>query len=83
MRIRFEPSARADFRSGLDYIAADNPEAAERLRQRVAAALERLASFPQSGRIVPEYADQDLREIIVAPYRFFYVVRNDVWIIAV
>ncbi len=32
---------------------------------------------PQSGRMVPEYEDQQLRELIVFPYRMVYRVRQD------
>jgi plasmid stabilization system protein ParE len=33
---------------------------------------ERLAIFPLSGRVVPEYPATGLREIVVAPYRVVY-----------
>lgn len=39
-----------------------------RLRRDV----ERLAQFPQLGRIVPEYGNPEIRELIVAPYRVIY-----------
>jgi plasmid stabilization system protein ParE len=35
-------------------------------------AVERLGTFPESGRVVPERNAQDLREIIVRPYRIVY-----------
>jgi len=46
--------------------------------------LSRLGAFPESGRAVPEYPTLPFREVIVAPYRFFYQARVDaVWIVAV
>jgi len=30
------------------------------------------------GRVVPEYGMEDLREVIVAPYRVLYIVKVDV-----
>ena len=37
-----------------------------------------------SGRPIPEFPDLPYREVIVAPYRFFYRVKdNAVWIVAV
>jgi toxin ParE1/3/4 len=56
------------------YIAADDPRAAERLRDRTIAAVERAAAHPYSGRVVPEIARQDVREVIVRPYRIVYRV---------
>lgn len=35
-------------------------------------AVERLTSFPESGRIVPERSDPAIREVIVTPYRVVY-----------
>jgi plasmid stabilization system protein ParE len=49
-----------------------SPEAATRVSQEIVHATRRLRVFPDSGRIVPEYARADLRELIVAPYRVIY-----------
>ncbi len=84
MTVRFTPSARAQFLAALDYIRADDPQAARDLRDRAAASLSRLARFPESGRVVPEFPDLAFREVVLAPYRFFYRAKGDiVWIVAV
>jgi toxin ParE1/3/4 len=55
-----------------------------RLRGRMRTALRSLGQYPYSGRIVPEFPELDCREIIIAPYRIFYVVRDDtVWVVGV
>ena len=70
--------------TALSYIRRDNPDAAFRVRQRAETALRRLETFPESGRVVPEFPDLPYREVIVPPYRFFYRVKNGkVWIVAV
>jgi plasmid stabilization system protein ParE len=82
-RVLFTPSAREQFLAALAYIAADDPAAARSLRDRAEASLSRLADFPESGRVLPEFPDLPFREVVVAPYRFFYRVRDDaVWIVA-
>jgi plasmid stabilization system protein ParE len=48
------------------------PEVGERLLEDVLSAVERLADFPQSGRIVPEFGIVHLREIIRPPFRVVY-----------
>lgn len=84
MKIQFTPSARKQFLGALQYIRRDNPLAARNFRKKAEQQLRRLSRFPDSGRVVPEFPDLPFREVIVAPYRFFY--RTDdrkVWIVAV
>jgi toxin ParE1/3/4 len=70
--ISWSPQALRDLGSIRAYIAADSPAYAVLVVQRVVGAVERLASFPESGRIVPERNHPQIREIIVAPYRVVY-----------
>jgi plasmid stabilization system protein ParE len=44
----------------------------ERLLREVVSQVERLANFPESGRIVPEFGVAKLREIIHPPFRIVY-----------
>ncbi len=82
--IRWTRLALADLVAIREYIATDNPTAADAMVTAVRDAVERLADFPQSGRIVPERRVQGYREVIVAPYRIVYtVVGGDVRILRV
>lgn len=82
MKVRFTTSARSQFLAGLEHIKADNPLAAQALLAKVSKSLRRLTSFPQSGRRIPEFPELAHREVIVAPYRFFYRVQKAaVWIV--
>jgi plasmid stabilization system protein ParE len=84
VRVRFTSSARTQFLEGLLYIALDKPGAARRLRSRAATALQRLATFPSSGRHIPEFPTLPHREVALNPLRFFYrVEKKTVWIVAV
>jgi toxin ParE1/3/4 len=84
MKVRFTPSARAQFFAGLEYIKANNPLASLALLARAKNSLRRLSTYPQSGRKIPEFPELPHREVIVPPYRFFYrVERATVWIVAV
>jgi plasmid stabilization system protein ParE len=40
-------------------------------------AVERLKAFPQSGRMVPERNNPEIREVIVKPYRVVYRLRAE------
>ena len=84
MRVRFTDSARAQFLAGLAYIHRDKPSAAVRLRRRAEVVLRRLAKFPESGRVIPEFPELPYCEVLVTPLRFFYRVKGKtVWVVAV
>ena len=70
--IRWSPQALRDLESIRDYIAQDSPRYAELVVTRIIAFVDRLQAFPDSGRIVPERGDPEIREVIVRPYRVVY-----------
>jgi toxin ParE1/3/4 len=82
-RVLVTPAAREQFLAALAYVAADDPVAARNMRGGAAASLSRLADYPESGRVLPEFPDLAFREVIVPPYRFFCRVKDDaVWVVA-
>lgn len=84
MKVRFTPTARTQFLAAIAYIYRENPTPAVAFRHKAEKVLSRLQKFPQSGRRLPEFPDLPFREVIVAPYRFFYRVKEKtVWIVAV
>jgi plasmid stabilization system protein ParE len=84
VRIRFTPSARKQFLAAIVYLYREKPTAARAFRDKAQKALSRLQRFPRSGRVLPEFPDLPFREVIVAPYRFFYRTQErTVWIVAV
>ena len=56
----------------LAFIAGDNPAAARIFGRKAIQATRGLRSFPGRGRMVPEYQDPGLRELIVGPVRIIY-----------
>jgi toxin ParE1/3/4 len=54
------------------YADHEVPEVGERLVSEVFSVAERLADFPESGRIVPEFGIRQLREVIHPPFRIVY-----------
>lgn len=84
MRVRLTPSARSEFLEAIAFIKRDDPQAARRFYNRAQRSLRRLGEYAESGRRLPEFPDIPYREVIVAPYRFFYRVEGKtVWIVAV
>jgi len=65
------------------YIAQDNPDAAVRWVVELFDTVERLADFPESGRVVPEVGIRRIREVIFGAYRVIYRFRGRVEILTV
>jgi plasmid stabilization system protein ParE len=59
------------------YVKLEVPEVGERRLHEVVAAIERLADFPESGRVVPEFGVPALREAIHPPFRVVYRLDKD------
>ncbi|MBW2651182.1 MAG: type II toxin-antitoxin system RelE/ParE family toxin [Deltaproteobacteria bacterium] len=54
------------------YIDQQVPDVGKKLLREIISQVERLADFPESGRIVPEFGIVNLREIIFPPFRIVY-----------
>jgi toxin ParE1/3/4 len=74
--IEWTERALADLQRIEDYIAADDPLAAGRWVGRLIARAEAAASMPLAGRVIPERARQNVREVFVRTYRIVYRVRE-------
>ncbi|WP_057833222.1 type II toxin-antitoxin system RelE/ParE family toxin [Colwellia sp. TT2012] len=60
-----------------EYIAISNLLAAKKLVQTVFDKVDRLESFPESGKKPLELSKLNYREIIVNPCRIFYKIDGD------
>jgi toxin ParE1/3/4 len=78
-RITFAASAVKDLETIRSWYADQQiPEVGERLVQEVVSTVERLADFPESVRIVPEFGIPNLREIICPRFRIVHRVDKNV-----
>ena len=64
MIIVWSSPAVADLENLRDYIAHDSPYYAAIFIEKIIAAVEKIISFPLMGRIVPEYGNKNIREVI-------------------
>jgi plasmid stabilization system protein ParE len=68
----------------VDYIGQDDYEAAKQWALKLMSQTDKLADHPRIGRIVPEYNEDTLRELIVGNYRLAYRIKeNGIYIEAV
>jgi addiction module RelE/StbE family toxin len=59
------------------YIAQNSPQYAARVVDRLTRRSEQIANFPLSGRIVPEFETEQIREVIEGSYRIIYYIKPD------
>jgi toxin ParE1/3/4 len=65
--------AFAQLDEAMAFIALDRPQTAARWLDMILEAAGQLSEFPSSGRVVPEAARDDIRELIFSPYRLVYL----------
>jgi toxin ParE1/3/4 len=71
--IRIAESALADLESIRTWYAGQHvPEVGERLIREIIASIETLVDHPDMGRVVPEFDQPFLRELIRPPFRIVY-----------
>ena len=60
-----------------EYIALNSTTYALRMVNNITARSQQIADHPLSGRQVPEYDAEDIRELIEKPYRIIYRIKPD------
>jgi plasmid stabilization system protein ParE len=75
--VRWTSVAFRQFRGIVEYVAAFSPTAGSTLADRITQALDTLETFPRLGRMVLDYQDEAIRELIVGDYRVVYRLVGD------
>ena len=75
-RVVWSPRALADVEALASYIAVDSSFYANAVVRRIVTLARSLARFPLSGRKVPEFDDENVRELIAYSYRVIYIVET-------
>jgi addiction module RelE/StbE family toxin len=77
MKISWTESAVGDLKGIKEYIARDSEYYAINFTERIISSVEQLSSLPEMGRKVPEADENNIREIIIRPYRIIYQVQDN------
>ncbi len=77
LKIKWSPRAASNFEEICDYIAKDSEYYAILYAKKVTAIVKAIPQFPKSGRIVPEYEDENLREKFYENYRIVYRLKEE------
>jgi plasmid stabilization system protein ParE len=60
-----------------NYLAQTSPEYAQGIVNQLTRRSKQIADFPFSGRMVPEYELDLVRELIEGSYRIIYLIKNE------
>ena len=75
MKVLFTENAIEHLTKIYDYIYLNSPTYARKMVDKITRKSGQIAVHPFSGRIVPEYESDDIRELIEAPYRIIYRIK--------
>jgi len=77
MRVHWTDTAESHLDGIYAYIAKDSPTYALRTVDRLTKRSQQIANFPLSGRRVPEYDLEQIREVLEGSYRIIYHIKSD------
>lgn len=69
MRVHWTNNAVDHLVNIYEYISLNSPTYGKRMVDKITRRSEQIADYPLSGRKVPEYDAEDIRELIEKPYR--------------
>ena len=77
VEVNWTNSAIQDLNDIGDYIAKDSIRYAELTVQELFESVDILENYPLSGKIVPEFNNETIRQLIRGNYRIIYRIIND------
>ena len=72
VEVRWTPQACQDLQAIIEFIEKDSSQYARLFVVNIFQAVERIAEFQKSGRMVPELGNPAVRELILGNYRLVY-----------
>ena len=78
MRVHWTQNAIGHLTNIYEYIALNSPTYAKGMVDKITRRSEQIADQPLSGRKVPKYQSEDIRELIEKPYRIIQSDQIDV-----
>lgn len=77
VEVEWSSQASQDLESIVGFIAKDSLQYARLFIADIFRALDRIAAFPNSGRVVPESGNPAIREVIMGSYRVMFRVGKE------
>lgn len=77
MKVHWTRNAIGHLANIYEYISLNSSTYAKRTVDKITRRSEQITDQPYSGRKVPEYDAEDIRELIEKPYRIIYRIKPD------
>jgi addiction module RelE/StbE family toxin len=74
VQVKWTPIALNDLKEIFKYIARDSKKYAKFQVIKLTARVKILKSYPETGKMVPEYTHPDVRELVEGNYRIIYKI---------
>lgn len=71
-RVGWSPNALEDIEAIARYISRDSISYAGAVVRKIINSTRNLEDFPRAGRVVPEFAEENIREVFAYSYRIVY-----------
>lgn len=81
-QVEWSPRAVEDVEAIALYISADSTAYAAAVVKKILDTARSLSRFPSAGRVVPEFADDNIREKFAYSYRVIYRIQEETVAIA-
>ena len=78
MNIKWSEPSIEDLEGIKDFIGRDSEFFANQFVSRIFESVEKLLVFPNMGRVVPEFEDEKIRELIFQNYRIIYYLEEEI-----
>jgi|ERR1051326_5208554 plasmid stabilization system protein ParE len=82
-KIIWSPRALQDLRDIVQYIQRDKPDVARPFGEKLIAKAESLGTFPERGRVIRKFANPNLRQIYLGPYRIAYRIQQNLSLVEI
>ncbi|PIX21729.1 MAG: type II toxin-antitoxin system RelE/ParE family toxin [Deltaproteobacteria bacterium CG_4_8_14_3_um_filter_45_9] len=77
LKIKWSPRAASNLEEICNYITKDSEYYSILFAKKITNIVKAIPQFPKSGRVVPEYRDENLREKIYKNYRIVYRLKEE------
>lgn len=77
VEVKWTNNAIEDLKEISKYISRDSPKYARILTNQIFEIVKHLEQFPNLGRVVPEYEDSKIRELLYKNYRIIYKIKKE------
>ena len=81
LKIRWSKEASEDVIEIAEFISRDSENYAKIVVEKILISVRNIPEFPYSGRVVPELANETIRELFIYSYRLIYEIRKEVILI--